>query len=133
MGNQHAHCIPSAGIAECFLHIKNIINYIFGAKLLHMCAYIQTHRHTYIHTYTHTHTHTCVHMYIHTYIHTYVVHTYTHTHAHSFIHSFISWIDKCVTSCKYPNIHNSYSAKYYKYFTKQNYISFLHTQNSSTE
>ena len=49
------------------------------------------------------------------------------------IYTYIPWIRKCVTktvgcgrSCKYTNIHNFYSVKYFKHFTKQYYRSSLH-------
>jgi hypothetical protein len=49
----------------------------------------------------------------------------THTHI-SWVHNFITETARCGTGHKYTNIHNFYSVKYYKNFTKQYYRLSLH-------
>jgi len=60
------------------------------------------------------------------------VHMYVYTYIHTYMHTYIPLIHKCVTKTvgcgtyhKYTNIHNFYSVKYYKHFTKQYYRSSL--------
>ena len=50
-----------------------------------------------------------VHAYIYTYICTYIL----------WIHKWVKRAKGCGTSHIYTNIHNCYSVKYYKHFTKQ--------------
>jgi len=86
---------------------------------------------------THTHTHTYVHTYIHTDIHTHIcanIGTYTHTHTHTpGKHKYVAETVGCWISGKYTNMHNFYSVRYHKHFTKQYCRSSLHIKkNSST-
>jgi len=80
-----------------------------------------------MHTYIHN-MHAYIRTYLHTNIPTYVC-MYERTHAHT----HIPWIHICVsktagggTSHKYTNIHNFYSVKYCKHFTKRYFRSSLH-------
>jgi len=64
----------------------------------------------------------------------------THTDTHTHTQSYIPWIHKCFTksvgcgtSHGYTFIHNFYSVKFHKHFTKQCYKSSLHIKDSATE